>query len=406
MNCPKDLFTHTLIYLLGLLLLSACGSGERSSASIETGFSTSSRFIGFVLSIAPADDSTGDLYAVGSFTTFNTNGINGIARLNSDGSLDTGFDTGSGFNGSVFSIALATDGSGDIYVLGSFSDYNGKTTSGIVRLNSDGSLDTAFLIGSGFDSTVESIAPTIDGSGDIYVVGRFTDYNGTPTTGIARLNNDGSLDTGFDTGSGFNSFVGSIAPATDGSGDIYVLGSFSNYNGTGINGFALVHSDGSLDTNFVPGSGFNGSVFSIATATDGSGDLYIGGEFTAYNGTTTNRIARVKGDGSLDTGFDAGSGLNSFVGSIAPASDGSGDLYIGGGFTVYNGTTTKRIARINSDGSFDAGFDTGSGFDGSPFTIAPATDASGDVYVGGQFSRYDTLIVGDIVRLKSGGALD
>jgi len=406
MNFPTRLFTPKLFYLLGLLALGACGSGDTSTASIEPGFSTSSRFIGFVISIAPPDDGSGNLYAVGSFTTFNTNGVNGVARLKSDGSLDATFDTGSGFDGSVFSIALATDGSDDIYVLGAFSDYNGKTTNNLARLNSDGSLDAGFNTGSGFNNNVENIAVANDGSADIYVVGRFDEYNGKTTKGIARLNSDGSLDASFDIGSGFNNTVENIAAANDASGDVYVAGSFTSYNGAAINGFARVNSDGSLDPKLDPGSGFNGSIFSIVAATDGSGDVYIGGEFTAYNGTTTNRIARVNNDGSLDTEFDTGTGFNSFVGSIAAANDASGDLYTGGGFTVYNGANTQRIARINSDGSFDAGFDTGSGFDGSPFCIASATDASDDVYVGGQFSHYDSQIVGDIVRLKSWGALD
>jgi len=57
----------------------------------------------------------------------------------------------------------------------------------------------------GFNDTVTSIAPALDSSDDVYVGGSFTIYKNSATNRIARLNNDGSLDTGFITGTGFSS---------------------------------------------------------------------------------------------------------------------------------------------------------------------------------------------------------
>jgi len=62
----------------------------------------------------------------------------------------------------------------------------------VIRLNSDGAVDTGFVVGSSFDFTVHSISPATDGSGDVYVGGDFTSYQTTTIDRIARLNPDGS----------------------------------------------------------------------------------------------------------------------------------------------------------------------------------------------------------------------
>ncbi len=64
--------------------------------------------------------------------------------------------------------------------------------------------------------------------------------------------------------------------------------------------------DGSLDTSFNPGSGVDNQVFSVAV--QGDGKVLIGGYFFSVNSAPRNRIARLNSDGSLDTGFNPGSG--------------------------------------------------------------------------------------------------
>ncbi|MEJ2622790.1 MAG: delta-60 repeat domain-containing protein [Candidatus Thiodiazotropha sp.] len=66
---------------------------------------------------------------------------NHIIRLNSDGTVDTAFAVGSGFNAPVNTLSLATDGSGDLYVGGAFTSYQSSTVDKIARLNPDGSLN-------------------------------------------------------------------------------------------------------------------------------------------------------------------------------------------------------------------------------------------------------------------------
>ena len=255
-----------------------------------------------------------------------------------------------GFNDKVFAIAPAVDGSGDIYVGGIFTAYSGAVSNRIIRLNADGSIDPTFFVGTGFDSAVEAIALAGDGSGDIYVGGYFTTYKGAGSSRIIRLNVDGSVDPAFAVGIGFNSSVFEIAPAVDGSGDIYVGGFFATYKGAGSNSIIRLNVNGSADTAFAIGAGFNDGVFAIVPAVDYSGDIYVGGVFTTYKGAGSNKIVRLNVYGSADPAFVVGTGFDFPVEAIAPAGDSSGDIYVGGTFTTYNTFVTDRIVRLRIDG--------------------------------------------------------
>src|SRR5262245_18989532 len=54
---------------------------------------------------------------------------------------------------------------------------------------------------------------------------------------------------------------------------------------------------------------FNGTVFTISLSADGSKDVYVGGDFTTYNGAQANRIVRLNADGTIDQAFVAASGF-------------------------------------------------------------------------------------------------
>ncbi|WP_236508538.1 DUF4347 domain-containing protein, partial [Tychonema sp. BBK16] len=281
------------------------------------------------------------IYVGGDFTTVNGTSRNRIARMNADGSLDTAFNPTGGMNGFIDGFAL--DSSGKLYVGGRFTTVNGTARNYLVRMNADGSVDNAFNPTGGMDSFVDGLA--LDSSGKLYVGGDFTTVNGTAINRIARMNADGSLDTAFNPTGGMNSAV--RATALDSSGKPYVGGFFTTVNGTARNYIARMNADGSVDTAFNPTGGMNG--FVIAIALDSSGKPYVGGGFTTVNGTAINRIARMNADGSLDTAFNPTGGMNGDVYAIAL--DSSGKPYVGGEFTAVNGTAINRIARMNADGS-------------------------------------------------------
>jgi hypothetical protein len=398
---PRTLLLASM-YMMGILgvVASGGGGGSGSDGDDETfdSFPCGSGGVGDIRSIAPDVDGGGtDIYVGGLFLSYDDVASNYIIRLNSDGSRDNGFDIGSGFDAVVWSVAPAADGSGDVYVGGAFSTYKGVSANRIIRLHSDGSRDNGFDIGSGFSGReVTSIVPAADGSGDIYVGGQnLANYNGTGVNDLVRLNSAGSLDL---NSSVTNIFAMAMAPLA--TSDIY-------YGGNSILGLGRLNSNGTVDAGFAIGSGVDGIVFTISLRSGISGDIYVGGFFTGIDGNAVNSLVRLNSTGSIDNGFDIGSGVNDGdVRSIVSADDGTGAIYIGGQFTEYKGNNENRIVRINSGGSKEVGFITGSGFDNAVSSLARAKDGTTDVYVGGHFVHYNGSERYGMVRLNSDGSLD
>jgi uncharacterized delta-60 repeat protein/uncharacterized repeat protein (TIGR01451 family) len=350
-----------------------------------------------IRSIVIQSDST--ILIGGDFTSYNGTGRNRIARLNADGSLDTAFDPWTGINGlfdSVNSVYLQSDGK--ILIGGVFTTYNNTARSRIARLNANGSLDTGIFETwrSGPDNTVFRLA--IQPDGKILIAGLFTTYNGTTRNRIARINTDGSLDTTFNPWVWVNNDIWWFAIQPDGK--IVIGGNFTNYNGTARNRIARLNADGSLDTSFNPWVGVSSVIRSLAVQQDGK--IVIGGDFTSYNGTARNRIARLNTDGSLDTSFNPWVGVSSVITSLAVQQDGK--IVIGGDFSSYNGTARNRIVRINTDGSIDTSFNPWAGANNTIYSLALQPD--GKILISWVFNAYDGVARNRSARINTDGSLD
>ena len=316
------------------------------------------------------------------------------------GDLDPAFNPGTGANGTVFATAVQPDGK--IIIGGAFTTYNGVSRNNIARLNANGSLDTTFDPGTGVHPSPmtgggsEVIAVALQLDGGVVIGGVFASVNGVARNNIARLNNNGSVDTTFDPGSGANSTVNAVAVQP---GTVVIGGAFTTYNGISRPRIARLNADGSLDTTFDPGSGASATVRTVAVQDDGK--IVIGGDFTTYTGVTRDTIARLKTNGSLDSTFDPGT-VNFFVDSLALQSDGK--IVIGGGFDTINGTSRDRIARLNANGSLDTSFDPGAGANGAIFSVIVQGD--GRIVLGGGFATFNGTAHNYITRLNADGSLD
>ena len=262
------------------------------------------------------------------------------------------------------------------------------------------SLDFSFSGGSGFDNFVRTT--TILSDGKIITGGSFTSFNGVSIKGIARLHSDGSLDTSFHVGTGFDDWVLSSVLQSDGK--ILVGGFFTSYNGTPSNLMARLNSDGTLDQTFNLNAN---SGYLSTTEVQPDGKILAGGYFTTNNGTNVKGVARLHPDGSIDSTFNIGSGFNSGAATLCRQSDGK--ILVGGSFSTYNGMTCNRIARLNSDGTLDTTFNTGTAFDQTP-VIPQVNDiivpADGKIIVGGQFNSFNGVAASQILRLNADGSLD
>lgn len=397
----------------------------------------------------------GKIVAGGSFTSFNGNSVGRIIRLNSDGTPDMVFllNSGLGFSGQVNTTETQSDGK--IIIGGSFTDYDVYTTNNIARINTDGSLDTTFTTntGTGFDVGVSSVK--IQADGKILVAGGFAEYNGTRTSNIARINTDGTIDASFVSNAGdlFTGGVYNIGLQTDNK--ILVAGEFTGLNNLNINRITRLNSNGTLDTDFNSNtsSGFDNAVFYLRQTSNGDiliagyfnkyygglsqgmtkldtngkkinvqgrffddnvnsivkqsdGKLLAGGIFSSYNGISVNSITRLNSDLTLDTSFvnNVGAGFNGNI--FALALQENGKILVGGDFTEFKGTSSNRLARLNSDGSLDNTFtqNIGSGANNEVFSIVIQED--GKILAGGAFNSFNGNVSGKIVRLNSDGTID
>ena len=339
----------------------------------------------------------------GLFTTYNSTSSNYIVRLNSDGIIDSGFTIGTGFNGSVDTIVLQSDNK--VLVGGAFTSYDSNSRNYIVRLNSGGTIDNTFSIGTGFDDSLLEIA--IQSDGKILAGGNYSSYNGTSAGSLIRLNSDGTVDGTFNTGTGFlisGIGVGIIkAIAIQSDGKILVGGVFNRVSGNTRNNIIRLNSDGSIDSTFNIGTGLNAGITDIKIQSDGK--IIIVGNFTRYNGTNYVRILRLNSDGTVDSSFASNSntGPDDAPEEIAIQSDGK--ILVGGRFTIYYvsgvSNTIPRIVRLNSNGTIDNTFSIGTGFDNIVWDIDILFDSK--ILVSGVFTSYNGLTANRIIKLETNG---
>ena len=320
-------------------------------------------------------DSHNNIFVGGDFTTYQGNDALRFIKLNQDGSPDTNFTYGY-FDNTVRAITVQPDGK--ILVGGLFTQFYDRLNdvyyyvNGLLRLNTDGSYDTTFNNGNNPFPSGGSIASIIIQPDDKILIGGFffmyydspNDSNYYPGC-IARINQDGSVDTSFITapnGNGFNSTVLSIALQSN--GNILVGGSFNDYYDSNYGYyypqyFCRLNADGSFDTTFLGNEyGFNSLVSSIVIQNDNK--IIVGGYFEWFytpNGNYNTRyLVRMTEDGIYDTTFiQDGYGFNEPVMSLVLQSDGK--LLVGGHFTTYvtsnNYWNSYHIIRLNQDGSPD-----------------------------------------------------
>ncbi len=364
------------------------------SGSIDTGFNPSGGLNDFVYSLALQRD--GKLLVGGDFTLMNNIPRNRIGRLQPNGTLDTSFSSTIGANGSVRSIVSQTDGR--ILIGGLFTTVNGVNRNRVARLNLNGSSDTTFNPGTGANNAVYALAETFLGeSRQLVVAGNFTTFNGISRGGIVRLNEDGSVDGDFNPSlgvNGTNSAIYCVAVQLDGK--VIIGGDFVSFNGSPAPRIARLNRDGSLDTSFNPQLGPNNSVRSVAVQLDGK--IVIGGLFTSVNGTALNYIARLNADGAVDGGFVPGVGANDSVYAIALQVDGK--IVLGGEFTQASGVTRNRLTRLNANGTVDPTINFGTGADS--FVTAVAVQPDGKIVLGGGFSQFNGVTRPHIARLYGG----
>ena len=273
---------------------------------------------------------------------------NGIARLNADGTLDTSFSgvtlTGSEDIPGDWSVwATAVQPDGKVLIAGWFTRVNGVARTSIARLNTDGTLDTTFsnvTLGGNYPTYMPVFSVAIQSDSKVLIGGTFTQVNSVARSGLARLNANGTLDTSFMnglTGTGTGWPVRAIAVQPDGK--VLIGGEFTKVNGVTRNSIARLNADGSLDTNFMNGlSGVTAAAgqtpYVLAIQLQLDGKALIGGGFNYVNGEPRSCSARLL---SSSSNADL-SNLVLSSGTLAPP--------FAAGTTTYNANVINSITSV------------------------------------------------------------
>ncbi|MEY4483174.1 MAG: hypothetical protein RL693_626, partial [Verrucomicrobiota bacterium] len=349
----------------------------------------------------------GSLVAVGwfgliqdaAFTTYNRGGI---TSLSSSGILDPSFADGGGAGGGVNTVVydIARQPDGKYLVVGDFATMNGITRNRIARLHTDGTLDTSFDPGTGANGIVSAVVLQPDGK--ILIGGEFTSYNGTPREYLARLNADGTLDAGFVGPDFFDAggwAVSSLALQSDGKllvGGVFYLSLSPNYKAS----ICRVTSTGALDVAFngvVQGASAGAAIDEVKKiSVQGDGKILIAGDFTAYNGAARGGLARLTSTGAIDGAFATTSSGACQALLLQP----DGKILVGGTFTTFNGSTANRLARVSSSGTLDSAFVAAGGTTGDIGNFALQPD--GKVVFCGDFGTFQGQSSAPIRRFFAG----
>lgn len=308
----------------------------------------------------------GKVLVGGTFTTFNGTTANSLIRLNNNGSIDNSFSIGTGFNEYVQTIAIQLDGK--ILVSGNFTQFNGQTQNYCIRLNADGSKDTSFSVDTAFNKRVTSIVLQPDGK--IIIGGNFTQFNGQSQNKLIRLNSDGTKDVTFEIGTGINGsdlnlsvdIIRDIELLSDGK--LVVAARTGTYNNLNVAGIFRLNTNGTLDSSFNPGAIIsNGWIDDLALQQDGK--IIFGGDFNnaIINGTNTyqRRLVRLNADGSFDATFDINIGTSSDFGGLDSgrcsviAIQPDGKIWLGGSFFSYIGVSSFSAIRLVGDSVLSVG---------------------------------------------------
>jgi len=412
-----------LFTIVAIFALVGCGGGGNSSTTLSSGSLDKSFANNGVKTInISTDDGFTDIKSkvdnsiLGAYTKkITSNNYDGVIALyKDDGTLDSSFGNNGKFITGIINDdmikRIAVDSNGNIYAVGSVADNNFDYSVMVLKLDSNGNLDTNFASSGYFKYGLnghEIWGEAITLHNNKIIVG-INDYqnSGNSVISIRRLNIDGSIDTSFGTNgemhfgySNKNTIIHNIA--VDTSGNIYIAGKTEITSGDSAILVAKVKPNGTLDTSFGTNGlkiidSNSGDDSAEAVKVDNSGHILIAGVYSNFH----MFIARLNSNGTLDTSFgDSGNGMvirNDGSSVFNFTIDSNNNIILTGVFLSSSAHKYLPVFKYDITGKAVSSFGengVAKFFDDSntKYGMAIDIDSSGKIIVGGAYEEGSTL---------------
>lgn len=325
----------------------------------------------------------------GEFTTIGGCSNSFLARLNANGSVDGSFNPSGQTDGAVSCLLQQPDRK--VLVGGSFGRLLGHTQPALARLLEDGSVDATFDTSAVFNTNTAVYSMALQEDGRLLV-----GYQGLVDywSRVVRLNTNGALDSTFVCTNQISGYIFALLPQADGS--VLFGGNFLGIMGSTNYALFRLEPDGQLDDTFDAGLDMS-SVFSLVRQP--GGQILVGGLLNRTGASNSAPLLRLTSDLRWDEGFkiDAlggvggGGYMDPSISALLLQSDGK--LIVGGYFFEVAGYWRRQIVRLTPEGRVDGCFDPGLGLGGTEPAgpvRALTLQSDGNILVGGLFQGIDT----------------
>jgi len=370
-------------------------------AGVEDGF-------GVVQDLAPLPE--GGVVVAGLFTKFAGHQRPGLVKLEAEGAVNTAFAPALDWSEGLVSVSrVRRQENGRLLIAGRFDRVEGETRAGLARLRETGAADEGFDAGAAWGSlghtSVHDLALQPDGQ--IVIAGDFEQIGTTPRRGLARLLPNGALDDGFDPGLGLqwrNGAAGTgISLVLQPNGCVIVAGLFDRLGTEARHLLGRVHADGSVDRAFSAAERLVERVGIVNTIlVQPNGCILVGGDFERVQNQVRHALARLRPFGGLDETFHAGVEPGGVVNALAL--EPGGKLFVGGRFATVHAEAHANLVRLQTSGRLDRSFDPGTGPNGEVYCATRQPD--GQIVIGGRFDVVDGAAHDRLARLDAQGRVD
>jgi len=337
----------------------------------------------------------GEVLAGGLFTRVGGESRAGFARVDGAGSVLAAPAAQSG--GRAAAVLRAPDGR--VYVGGAFVRANGVPRDNLLRLAPDGTLDPDWHP----DANASVSALALDAGGALYVGGDFTRIGDQARACLARVPQgpSGTVDASWNPAITALFACNVRALAVDGVDRLYVGGSFSGIGGLTRNYLARLAPGATVvvDPDWNPAPDFIVHAFAF----DGAGSVYLGGQFSNLGALPRGMVAKLatEGAGLVDGNWNPAANGGFLESVYALALDGSGSLFVGGEFDTIGGQPRQRLAKLSATGTGAADADWIADANGTVRTVL--LDGAGALFAGGDFSAIGANPRSALAKLSTAG---